>query len=88
MSGLLLRFTTDDAGLTTAFSFVLVASLFAIFAIPLFALVHELPKRGEPFQAREIAGSWRQLGITWQHAGERPGPPSLHRGPLLLLRWR
>jgi UMF1 family MFS transporter len=73
VSGLLLRFTTDDAGLTTAFSFVLVASLFAIFAIPLFALVHELPKRGEPFRAAEIAGSWRQLGITWQHAGEQPG---------------
>jgi MFS transporter, UMF1 family len=73
VSGLLLRFTTDDAGLTTAGSFLLVASLFAVFAIPLFLVVRERPRIGAPFRIADAIGSWRQLGVTWQHAGERPG---------------
>ena len=73
VSGLLLRFTTDDAGLTTAGSFLLVASLFAVFAIPLFLIVRERPRIGAPFRIADAIGSWRQLGVTWQHAGERPG---------------
>lgn len=73
VSGLLLRFTTDDAGLTTAGSFLLVASLFAVFAIPLFLVVRERPRVGAPFRVADAIGSWRQLGVTWQHAGERPG---------------
>jgi len=73
VSGLLLRFTTDDAGLTTAASFMLVASLFAVFAIPLFLVVRERPRIGAPFRVADALGSWRQLGVTWQHAGERPG---------------
>lgn len=74
VSGLLLRFTTDDEGLITAMSFVLVASLFAIFAIPLFLVVKEQRKADAvPFRAADAIGSWRQLGITWQHAGEQPG---------------
>jgi len=73
VSGLLLRFTTDDAGLTTAGSFMLVASLFAVFAIPLFLVVRERPRIGAPFRVADALGSWRQLGVTWQHAGERPG---------------
>jgi len=74
VSGLLLRFTTDDAGLTTAASFMLVASLFAVFAIPLFAVVRERIKTDPaPFRAMDAIGSWRQLGVTWRHAGEQPG---------------
>ena len=74
VSGLLLRFTTDDAGLTTAFSFTLVAALFAVFAIPLFRVVRERPLAGgTPFRLADAVGSWRQLGVTWRHAGERPG---------------
>ncbi len=73
VSGLLLRFTTDDAGLTTAASFMLVASLFAVFAIPLFLVVRERPRTGAPFRVADAVGSWRQLGVTWQHAGERLG---------------
>ncbi|MGH2392915.1 MAG: MFS transporter, partial [Candidatus Limnocylindria bacterium] len=73
VSGLLLRSTTDDAGLTTAASFMLVASLFAVFSIPLFLVVRERPRVGAPFRVADALGSWRQLGVTWQHAGERPG---------------
>ena len=74
MSGLLLRFTTDDEGLITAASFILVASLFAIFAIPIFLVVKERPKTdATPFRLADALGSWRQLGITWRHAGEQPG---------------
>jgi UMF1 family MFS transporter len=73
VSGLLLRFTTDNEGLTTAGSFLLVASLFAVFAIPLFLVVRERPRIGAPFRIADAIGSWRQLGVTWQHAGERPG---------------
>jgi UMF1 family MFS transporter len=74
VSGLLLRFTTDDEGLITAASFLLVASLFAVFAIPIFLIVRERPRtEATPFRVMDAIGSWRQLGITWQHAGEQPG---------------
>jgi UMF1 family MFS transporter len=74
VSGLLLRYTTDDEGLITAASFVLVASLFAVFAIPIFLVVKERPRTDTvPFRVADALGSWRQLGITWQHAGEQPG---------------
>lgn len=73
VSGLLLRFTTDEAGLTTAASFLLVASLFAVFAIPLFLIVRELPRPGTQFRVADALGSWRQLSLTWQHAGQQPG---------------
>jgi UMF1 family MFS transporter len=74
VSGLLLRFTTDDEGLITALSFVLVASLFAIFAIPLFLVVRERTRDdATAFRVMDAVGSWRQLGVTWQHAGEQPG---------------
>jgi MFS transporter, UMF1 family len=74
VSGLLLRFTTDDQGLITATSFLLVASLFAVFAIPIFLVVKERPRtNATPFRVADALGSWRQLGVTWQHAGEQPG---------------
>jgi UMF1 family MFS transporter len=74
VSGLLLQvLAASNDGLTTALSFVLVASLFAIFAIPLFMMVRERPKIGLPFRLADALGSWRQLGITWQHAAEEPG---------------
>ncbi len=73
VSGLLLRFTTDADGLITASSFVLVAALFAIFAIPLFMVVREAQRPGAPFRVRDALASWGQLGVTWRHAGEEPG---------------
>ena len=73
VSGLMLRFTTDEQGLITPASFLLVASLFALFAIPLFVVVRERPKVGQPLRIADALGSWRQLGVTWDHAGEQPG---------------
>ena len=73
VSGLLFRFTTDANGDSTAASFVLVASLFALFAIPLFAIVKERGPLGEPFRAMDAARSWSQLRTSVGHARETPG---------------
>lgn len=73
VSGLLLRFTTDADGLITASSFVLVAALFAIFAIPIFAVVRERKRASAAFRVMDAVASWGQLRLTWQHAGEQPG---------------
>ena len=52
---------------------MLVASLFAIFAIPIFLVVKERPMTdATPFRVADALGSWRQLGVTWQHAGGSP----------------
>jgi UMF1 family MFS transporter len=75
VAGLLFRFTTDDDGRTTVASFVLVASLFALFAIPLFALVRERRPAGQPFRAIDAVRSWSQLRTTIRHAREVPGLP-------------
>jgi MFS transporter, UMF1 family len=73
VSGLLFRFTTDADGTSTAASFLLVASLFAIFAIPLFVLVRERRPAGEPFRASDAVRSWSQLATSLRHARETPG---------------
>jgi UMF1 family MFS transporter len=74
VSGLLLRFTTDDQGLITAASFLLVASLFAVFAIPIFLVVQERPRTdAAPFRVADALRSWGQIRVTWRHAGEQPG---------------
>jgi len=74
VSGLLYAFTTDADGRSTAASFILVASLFAVFAIPIFAIVTERrPSAGTRFRLRDALGSWSQLGITIEHARQRRG---------------
>jgi UMF1 family MFS transporter len=73
VSGLLLRFTTDAEGLITPASFVLVAALFGLFAIPIFTLVRERQTVRRPFVAADALRSWNQLLITWRHAAEYPG---------------
>ncbi len=73
VSGLLFRFTTDDAGNSTAASFLLVASLFALFAIPLFAIVRERSPAGPPFRAVDAVRSWAQIATTLRHAREHTG---------------
>jgi UMF1 family MFS transporter len=73
VSGLLFRFTTDEAGGSTAASFVLIASLFALFAIPLFAIVRERNPVGIPFRAIDAVRSWSQLRTSLRHARETPG---------------
>ena len=73
VSGLLFRFTTDADGNSTAASFLLVASLFALFAIPLFAIVQERGAAGTPFRAIDAVRSWSQVATTVRHAREHPG---------------
>jgi UMF1 family MFS transporter len=74
VSAVLYGLTTDAEGLTTAASFVLVASLFAIFAVPLFLIVRERrSKPGIPFRVGDALGSWRQMAETVRNARRVPG---------------
>jgi UMF1 family MFS transporter len=73
VSGLLFRFTTNEEGGSTAASFVLIASLFALFAIPLFLIVRERRPAGVPFRAIDAVRSWSQLRTSLRHARETPG---------------
>ncbi len=73
VSGLLLGLTVDADGRITPISFVLVASLFAIFAIPIFLLVTERKRTGVPFTIADSLRSWAQLRDSIRHAREVPG---------------
>ena len=74
VSATLYGLTTDADGLTTATSFVLVASLFAVFAIPIFLLVNERRSSpGVPFRVGDALHSWRQLPETIRTARRVPG---------------
>jgi UMF1 family MFS transporter len=73
VSGLLLGLTVDADGRITPISFVLVASLFAIFAIPIFLLVTERKRTGVPFTIADSLRSWSQLRDSIRHAREVPG---------------
>ena len=73
VAGLLFRFTTDADGDSTIASFLLVGSLFALFAAPIFLLVHERRPAGEPFRVMDAVRSWAQLRTTVRHAREVPG---------------
>jgi UMF1 family MFS transporter len=73
VSGLLFRFTTDEDGRSTAASFLLVGSLFAIFAIPLFVRVRERRDAGTPFRAIDVVRSWSQLATSLRTARRTPG---------------
>ncbi len=74
VAALLYGLTTDADGRTTALSFVLVASLFAVFAIPLFAIVRERrPIPGDRFRVADALRSWTQIRSTIANARERPG---------------
>ncbi len=73
VAGLLFRFTTDADGNSTAASFVLVASLFGLFSIPIFLRVRERQPTGRPFSAVDAVRSWSQLAASIRHAREVPG---------------
>ncbi|HVM24865.1 MAG TPA: MFS transporter [Candidatus Limnocylindrales bacterium] len=73
VSGLLFRFTTDADGTSTIASFLLVGSMFALFAAPLFFLVRERRPAGERFRVTDVVRSWAQLRTTVRHAREVPG---------------
>jgi UMF1 family MFS transporter len=69
---LLVGLTVED-GQSTPATFALVAVLFAVFAAPLFLLVHERGRPGVAFSAIDAVRSWRQLGDTLRHARATPG---------------
>jgi UMF1 family MFS transporter len=73
VAGLLFRFTTDADGNSTIASFLLVGSMFTLFATPLFFLVRERRPAGVPFRAVDAVRSWAQLRTTVRHAREVPG---------------
>ena len=73
VSGLLFKLTTDLDGGSTAASFLLVGSLFAVFAAPIFLRVRERSPRGEQFRMIDALRSWSQLRATIRHAQESPG---------------
>jgi UMF1 family MFS transporter len=73
VSGLLFKLTTDLDGDSTAASFLLVGSLFAVFAAPIFLRVHERRPRGGQFRMIDALRSWSQLRSTIDHARQTPG---------------
>jgi MFS transporter, UMF1 family len=54
-------------------TFLMVAVLFAAFAVPIFTLVHEPPRPGAPFHLSDAARSWRQVATTLRHGRQIPG---------------
>ena len=73
VSGLLFKLTTDANGDSTAASFLLVGSLFAVFAAPIFLRVRERSQRRQPFRVGDALRSWSQLQATIAHARQTPG---------------
>jgi UMF1 family MFS transporter len=54
--------------------FLLAAVLYALFAIPIFAVVREERRPdSQPITAADVVGSWSQLGRSIEHAGDVPG---------------
>jgi UMF1 family MFS transporter len=73
-SALLLGTTLGADGEITPASFVLVGSLFAVFAIPIFVLVHERRRADATrFSPGQALRSWSQLAVTVRKAKQRPG---------------
>jgi UMF1 family MFS transporter len=73
VSGLLFGLTVTDDGETTAASFLLIGSLFALFAIPIFAIVHERSAIRSRFSPVEALTSWSQVVDTIRNARRFPG---------------
>lgn len=73
VSGLLFKLTTDTNGDSTPASFLLVGSLFAVFAAPIFLRVRERSRRREQFRMIDALRSWSQLKSTIGHARQTPG---------------
>ena len=70
---LLVGISTDVDGGSTPATFALVAGLFLVFAGPLFLLVRERERGGNPFRAVDAIRSFGQLARTVAHARESPG---------------
>jgi MFS transporter, UMF1 family len=59
---------------SSSLTFFLAAGLFALFSLPIFAIVREPSKASpEPFRVRDVLGSWRQLRHTLDDARRVPG---------------
>ena len=73
VSGLLFKLTTDADGGSTAASFLLIGSLFALFSVPIFLRVRERRAQGDRFRPGDALRSWSQLRVTVAHARETRG---------------
>ena len=73
VAGILLQFTLDADGRTTAASFVLIAVLFGGFAIPALVVLREDPGRSREAAAAEARHPWRRLARAVRGARETPG---------------
>ncbi len=73
VSGLLFKLTTDANNDSTPASFLLVGSLFAVFALPLFLRVREHSPGQQRFRMLDALRSWTQLRATVRHARETSG---------------
>jgi MFS transporter, UMF1 family len=70
---LLLGVSTGSDGESTSATFVLVGSLFALFAAPLFLVIHDARRDGGRIRVVDALRSWSQLRETVRHAREAPG---------------
>ena len=86
VSALLLGTTTDADGNITAASFLLIGSLFAVFAIPIFVIVRERQRQGGSFSPAEALRSWSQLRDHHRARAPAARAAALRGWPLLLHR--
>jgi UMF1 family MFS transporter len=54
-------------------TFILAAGLYAVFAVPIFAVVRETGIPGYRFRLADVGASWSQLATSIRHAREIPG---------------
>ena len=73
VSALLLGTTTDADGNITAASFLLIGSLFAVFAIPIFVIVRERQRQGGTFSSARHCAPGRSCGSPSRMRASGPG---------------
>lgn len=61
-----------DSG-SSPLTFLLAAGLFALFALPIFAVVRERPRSDYRFRLADALASWSQLAVTIRDARQVPG---------------
>ena len=69
IAGLILVLDSKASALT----FLMAATLFGLFSIPIFLFLREPARTGARFQLGDALASWSQLGTTLRHASEIPG---------------
>jgi len=73
VGGLWAAGVTQVEGQSSPATFILVALLFALFALPLFLRVRERRAQALQFRVSEALASWAQLATTVRHAAAVPG---------------